>query len=220
MEGSQILKKINPKNLKKSIPLFFIIIILLVLFWLHSTGLESKITQVLNPIFNMVYFVFSQPFFTLPIMWMLPALIIFLLGLLALFLLLWPYILIGISSTAIIVKTLRNKRPERKRIIKIAWSIFFIYLFTLWFAMANNNLDWLPGKKNVEYVLYKKCNPWAEKYTPEAAKNSIGLQIIKGIETEYGLSITLSAAKEQNNLWSLVKVIWSGTKFFFMKGLF
>lgn len=86
--------------------------------------------------------------------------------------------------------------------------------------MANDTINWLPGKSQTEYVLYEKYNPWAEKYTPDAAKKAEGLQIIKYVETEYGLAITLDSAREQNNLWGLVKVVWGGTKIFFMKGLF
>ena len=167
----------------------------------------------------MIEFVFSQPFLTLPLQWIPFALALLLIGIVALIFLLWPYILISASFLALIIKTLWNKRKQRKRLIKTAWVLFFVYLFTLWFAMANKTINWLPGKSQTEYVLYEKCNPWAEKYTPDAAKKAVGLQIVKYVETEYGLAITLDAARKQNNLWGLIKVVWGGTKIFFMKGI-
>ena len=200
-------------------PTFFITnILLLILYWLSSTGLETTITKILNPIFNMINFVFSQPFLTLPLKWIPFALALFILGLVALVLILWPYILVGVSFIALIIKTLWNKRKQRKRIVKTIWILFFLYIFALWFAMANNNLNWLPGKSQAEHILYKKCNPWAEKYTPDAVKKAIGLQITKYVEVKYGRAIILNYAKKQNNLWNLIKVVWSGVKIFFMKG--
>ncbi len=207
------------KHLKEIVPVVLTTSIFLILYGLHNTGFETTITKILTPIFNMVSFVFSQPFLTLPLKWIPLALAIFIMGFVALALILWPYILVGISFMALIAKTLWNKTKERKRVVKIIWILFFVYIFTLWFAMANNTANWLPGKSQTEYVLYEKCNPWAEKYTPDAAKKVAGLQVIKYVETEYGLAITLDAARKQNNLWSAVKVVWGGAKIFFMKGL-
>ena len=145
MEASNFLKKIK-KPKKKIIITSAIFSILLILYWLHSTGFETKITQVLNPLFNMVGFVFNQTSFILPLLWIPLVLIIFIMSIIALLLILWPYIFAGISLVALIRKTLRNKRERKKQTIKAIWTFLFTYIFILWFAMANNTINWLPGK--------------------------------------------------------------------------
>ena len=163
---------------------------------------------------------FSQTFFTLPLKWLPFAVAVFVIGLIALILLLWPYIMIGVSFAALIVKSLWNKTRKKKKMIKLVWVVFFTYLFVLWFAMANNTIKWLPGKEQAEYVLYKKCNPWAERYTPEAAKRAVATKIAEYVKVKYGIDVTIEAAKKQSNLWKWIKVIWEGVKAFFISGLF
>lgn len=194
--------------------------ILFVLYWLYSSGHESIVSRALTPFFNMIGWFFSQTFFTLPLKWLPLAVVVCIIGLIALVLLLWPYIMIGVSFVALIVKTLWNKTKKRKRLIRIGWAFFFAYMFVLWFAMANNAIRWLPGKSQAEYVLYKKCNPWAERYTPESAKKVVGEKVAEYMEVKYGIDVTIDAAKRQSNVWKWVNVVWEGAKTFFFSGLF
>ncbi|MFH1237968.1 MAG: hypothetical protein ABIH79_01085 [archaeon] len=219
MESSKLskmssLKKTLKKHSKKIITITSVVSILLILYLLHSTGIENIITKSLNPIFNMIDFAFSQTFFTLPLKWMPLALVIFLIGFVAIVLILWPYIFIGVSFVALIAKTLWNKRKKKKRIAIAVWIFLFGYVFTVWFAMANDTANWLPGKSQTEYILYEKANPWAEKYTPEAVKKAIGENLADNLNT------ILNIAEKQNNFWKWINVIRSGAKIFLTKGIF
>ncbi|MEA3248513.1 MAG: hypothetical protein U9Q73_02290 [Nanoarchaeota archaeon] len=213
------IKKFCVERRRKIIIGTFIVGVMFVLYWLHTSGCENVITKFLTPFFNMISWLFNQNFFTLPLQWIPLTLVIFILVFIILMLLLWPYVVVGISFLALIKKTLWNKRLKKRRIIKSAWTCFFVYSFVLWFAMANNSINWLPGKTQAEFVLCKKANPWAERYTPTAAKKAIGIQIAKYVQTKYGIDVTIDAARKQGNLWQWTKVIWGGVKLFFWRGL-